>query len=472
MPIVINVATQADLGVFKDLVKALGQAKQATAGFAQATGPYTGGSGRGSKPPQVGPTQMDLFKYFDGMNKATKGGFQSQRDDALRRAFLGAQQRFLQSGDPAALRQMNALSGQVAKLGQGSGGLGQAIQRAIMSTRFGVGGGGGVQPLIGQVANVLGKAGPIGMAVTAGAAVIGTFVGSVQKASESINQFTDGMLSAQTTATTYARISGLGALVGGDPASVARNVINQARNDPWAAQQAMRSGINPFMPDWTQDYGDAFERIARSFQGLSMRDAQLKANQMGSPELAKLAFATPSDVALIKRAMQPLTGKQMQEAAQFSLHAAAAQMSLNRTFDELAGMFLPAATSALKDFTGALSGITKWVAEHESGVRGALGPAAGGEKGWEAIKGYGGIGGNKIWDWIFGPDGKPEKKSSSASNDLRDNTEELRKLNANMRENGIYGGGGRAQRAIPRRARNGHYLNERALREAMQGGLL
>lgn len=444
MPIVINVATQADLGVFKDLVKALGQAKQGVQGFAQSTSPYTGGSGRGAKPPQVGPTQMDLFKYFDSANKVTKGGFQSQRDDALRRAFLGAQQRYAATGDPAALRQMTTLSGQVAKLGQGSGGLGQALLSAVKSTRFGVGGGGGVQPLIGQVANVLGKAGPIGMAVAGAAAAIGTFVSSVQHAAESINQFTSGMLQAQTSASTFSRISGLGSLVGGDPASVAKSVIDRARNDPYAAKHAMQAGINPYMPEWAQDFGASFEQIAKSFQGLSMREAQLKAQQMGNPELAKLAFATPDDIARDKRNATPLSGQQMKDAARFSSAAAQAQDKLNRAFQEVASKFLPAATDALITFTDAISAMIKYMKANEPWIRSILGPAA---------------------SW-------PSDDSKSAKDEMRDNTRELKKLNANMRENGIYGGGDRAQRAVPRRARNGHYLNEKAMREAMRGGLL
>ena len=451
MPIVINVATQADLGVFKDLVKALGQAKQGVQGFAQATGPYTGGSGRGSKPPQVGPTQMDLFKYFDSANKATKGGFQSQRDDALRRAFQGAQQRYLQSGDPAALRQMNALSGQVAKLGQGSGGFGQALMKAIGSTRFGVGGGGGVQPLIGQVANVLGKAGPIGVAVTAGAAVIGTFVGIVSSANEQLRAFTGNMLEANTSATSAQALNKVGSLLGGDMAGRARQFRDTIGSNGIAMDAAMRAGISPIKdPFGRTDYGADFLKALKqvAFAG-SEQEAKRLSQIYGQPDMARAYYLSDSTKQyMLNQSEKAPTKASMQAAEEFTFWLEDFKRVGMEFVREVGAPMLSGLSKVVKFFVGLAQGlkaIGNYIANSavlSALIYGAIGALGGGGDG---------------------------KKAQSA---LDKNTAAI---NANTRAlgdgRGIYGGGQRAQRALPSRIR-GKYLNERAYRQALSTGLL
>lgn len=469
MPIVINVATQADLSAFQKMSQALQQARQqgqqATAGN-QAAG-QSGKTYSSKKPPQVGPTMFEQYKYLDAANKTTGGAFQAQRNQALADAYNAAAQHAQSTGDPKAIAQMGQLANQIQKLNGsgGGGGFMQSLGHLLSNSRFGKG---GIQPRVGDAMELLGKAGPLGMAVGMGASIITGFAAAVSNAADSINEFTSGMLAAQTSSETYSRVQGFSGLLGGDPAQVAKNFMERARSDPYAAQHAMRAGINPYAPDWTQDFGDAFERLAKSFQGLSLKEAQTKANQMGDPNLAKLSFLEASDFKAIADALKPLSGQQMKDAARFSTYAAVAQQSLSNTLQRLASSYLPAATKGLQEFVGVMSGISAIFdkIKDEKWFKIALGAMGNGEKGWEATKSVALGPAAAAWDWL----NAKGKEASSANKDLRDNTNELRKMNANMRENGIYGGGGRAQRAIPSRVR-GPYMNERSYRQALSTGL-
>lgn len=450
MPIVINVATQADLGVFKDLVKALGQAKQATQGFTQSTTPYTGGSGRGAKPPQIAPTQIDVYRYLDAVNRATKGGFQAQRDDALIRAFSGAQQRYTSTGDPAALRQMTALSGQVARLGQGASGFGPALRRAIMSTRFGLGGGGGVQPLVGQVMNVLGKSGPIGVAVAAGAAVIMSFVAVVKSAGDQIKAFTGQMLEANTSATSMQALNRIGSLLGGDMAGRARQFRETIASNGIAMDAAMRAGINPIKdPFGRTDYGADFLKALKQIAFASSEaEARRLAQLYGQPDMARAYYLSDSTKRyMLNQGEKAPSRASMQAAEEFTFWL--------EDFKRVGMEFVREVGAPL---LSGLSKVTRFLVGLAQGLK-SIGEFIANSPILSAIV-YGLIGA------IGGGDGKKVQTA------LDRNTAAI---NANTRalgdQRGIYGGGQRAQRALPSRVK-GLYLNDRVYRQGLSTGLL
>jgi len=460
MAIVINVAAQADLGVFKNLIKALDDAKASMDGFSAAAkqaGKYTGGSGRGPKPgspgpqpgPGQGPTPYDHFRHLDALNRASGGKFQQMRNDALKNAWNAAQQGAA-SGDPGAIGQLGRLAGPMAKMGQG---FGQSFMKMLSSSRFGIGGGGVIPARVGQFVGMLGKAGPIGLAITAAAAALFGLAAIVKSAGEQMRAFTGNMLQANTSASTMQQLNKIGSLLGGDMAQRSRQFRETIGSNGVAMDAAMRAGISPVKdPFGRTDLGADFAKALRQVAGASSEsEARRLAELYEQPDMARAYYLSDSTKNyMFNQAEKAPSKADMQAGEEFTFWLEEFKR-VGMEFVRTVGTPLLSGLSKITQmFTGWAQGLKKVVDF---------------------------IGSNPILRAIFyglvgqlGGDGKSSGNKIERAMDRNTNA-----INANTRAlgdaRGIFGGGQRAQRAIPSKVK-GMYMNQAAYRQALSTGLL
>lgn len=463
MAIKIDIGSQTDLGAFTKLIDALDSVKASIGGVQQqaraSTSAYTGGSGRGSKPAGAGGaggaapmSPLDVYRYFDAANKASGGGFQKQRDDALRNAFADAQQRYQASGDPAALRQMQALSGQIGRLNQG---FARHLGGLIGSTRLnfgGQGGGAGASPLVGRLLGVLGKGGPVGIAAAVLASAFLAVAKAASAAVDRLQAFTSNMLEANTTAETNQQLSRASSALGGNAAQMSRQLRDALEGSGIAKMEAARAGVSPIKdPFGRTDFGADFIRVLKQIAYATPEEARRLAQVYGAPDLARVNMLSDAAKNRMFDTMGSGPSEKSQKAAQeFTFWLAEAKRVGGEFVREFGSQFLKGLTNAMQlisRFAGFLTGFADKIA--------AL------------IKG-GGLAGF-IYDQILGGSesgkGRVERAVEANTKAIQMNTRALGDAR------GVFGGGARAQRAVPSSVK-GMYFNQAAYRAALSTGLL
>ncbi|TXH19683.1 MAG: hypothetical protein E6R03_00235, partial [Hyphomicrobiaceae bacterium] len=251
----------------------------------------SGGGGRGGAPkaPPVQATAYDWANYWQRINRASGGKYKAQQSAAVADAI---QQLHGQAsgGNAGAVRKLAAMQ---AMQMRGQGGIGQKLMNLVYSTRFGIGGGGGVQPLIGRTMQALSAIHP-----AAGAAVTG------------ITLMTTAAMAAAN------RLNGIamGQAIGGGPAGQSAAVNRAAQyfgmSGPELAQRlqsglesgygpgaAARYGINPVGGPYGDNNYNA--KAIKFLRGLgnetSFEEARRRAEMVGIPELADFQKLSKAD---------------------------------------------------------------------------------------------------------------------------------------------------------------------------------
>lgn len=452
MAIVIDIGTQADLGVFSKMVDALTNVQSSVKGVTNQARRGGGGGGfvqsvaNSKPPPQVTATPLQQFKFFDAANKATGGQYKQQANQAARDGFNFYAQHFARTGDPKSLAAMNTLSNHLAKQNQGGG----PMMNLLRSTRFNVG---GVSPLVGRTMDAMeamgprfaAMAGPIGIATLAFTAV-GM---AALSAKDQLTSFTSGMLEAGTSIGTYSQMQRAGSLLGGDMAARAQKFQDAISRGGMAQFQAMQAGINPMGGAFgDRDAGaklmTALKDVANSS---SFEEARRKAMNYGQADMAKsFLLSDEAKKHMFSGANQP-TMESMKQAEEFSFWLEEAKRSGMEFVRVVGTPFLRVMSKVTQFFVTLMEKISGF-------FQSTLGQVI-----IASLGGLAGVG------YLFDGKKKPDTAMDRMTNALHENTRALK----DTRE--VLGGGQRAQRALPSRVR-GQYMNQRAYRQALQGGVL
>lgn len=129
---------------------------------------------------------------------------------------------------------------------------GQALKNAILSSRIGIGGGGGISimPLVGRVSSALSTMGPLGAAANMAVGEIGGLAAISHLAAGKIRELTSARFIGGGSYQETAKAAGLGAALGvGSPeiARMAREFASRSVTDPYARMAAAQTGtFDPF----------------------------------------------------------------------------------------------------------------------------------------------------------------------------------------------------------------------------------
>jgi hypothetical protein len=246
-----------------------------------------GARGSASGAPRAA-TWMDAIAYAKGIN-AMSGGRHKQMVTATAQRAMAHYLPRAQSGDPAAMRAVGRL-GQMLKPGKG---IGQLALDAVMTSRVGMGG--GMMPLVGRLVPLLLKLGPAGIIAAAGLIGVNKALKAV---AEAVRVFDESAARINSTAQRSAAAGGtlgqasamktLERVLGSDPSQAFRET-----GDGLAMAEMARAGINPIRGPYgdINSSGAALKYMQkRIWSASSYEEAQRRAAQVGSPELAGAYF--------------------------------------------------------------------------------------------------------------------------------------------------------------------------------------
>lgn len=254
------------------------------AGGAPRTGSRAPGQPRSASP-------MDFYRFMNGLNTASGGRMQSQRNAVLTRVFQHYQ-ALAGQGDPMAMRAVHSLAPSVAKMSQRPKGFGHHAMQALMTSRVGMGAGGmQIQPLIGRMVSALATVGPAAFAATMGLGAFALAIAPVIGAMHAIQASASSRARLGTTGATMGMIDRISGAVGGDAAAMAQQ-FGQNISSGVGAGFAAQAGINPYSGVFGDfDVGKKFAKYAKFVaMSRSYRQAQQRATAVGTPELANVYY--------------------------------------------------------------------------------------------------------------------------------------------------------------------------------------
>jgi hypothetical protein len=274
-------------------------------------------------------------------------------------------------------------------------------------------------------------------ALIAGAA-IKVVSDSLQFMTEKVFEFVNAAKSYQSLVTNGGgtlgdarRLTGLANGLGDDPQSIARRFGAEFKSTPYKGD-LIRRGINPYRsiynPNGVNDAADA-QTLIKQFLRAPERDAQRMA-RMYSP-LQDFSWARAADPAHQKLLTDAqglsMSPAEIRRAANAQIEYNLAMADFTKIGLTLGKQLLPAATAALKGFQSALDSVLV-VAKIGAAIAGGI-----------PKQGYGMIPGgpNPVID--------AAKANTKAQ---RENTQAIQQLNQSIAA-GKYGGGSRAQGALP-----------------------
>lgn len=125
---------------------------------------------------------------------------------------------------------------------------GQRLMQTVASSRIGAGG--GLMPLIGELGSLVGGAagGPIGLALTVATSALKGFSEAVRVASEGLASFRDAKTLSGGTTQQVASLTALG-LPQGDITGLASSIRERMSRDPFAMHAGMRLGVGVQLPE-------------------------------------------------------------------------------------------------------------------------------------------------------------------------------------------------------------------------------
>lgn len=402
-------------------------------------------AGSSGAPPK-GASPMDVYRFLNGVNSASGGQFQGQRNQALLKAFQHYQSLAM-GGDPSAMRAVSSLGPSVAKMMQPKKGFGQFAMSAIMSTRVGVGAGGvQVMPLVGQTIRALSALSPAVTAVLGPLALMAAGAMAVVGAMNSIFEFSNRVAANGTTPGTQGVLDRM-RFLGGNAQSFGQNISSGT-----GAAFASQAGINPYSGVYGDfDVGAKFAKYAQFVGGSkSYRQAQQRAIAVGSPGLANMYYLSDENK---KDLFDRSRGSSPKDIAT-SVNGAYAMNKMSDAFEKFVNKLAIKFAPAMIRIMTAIGNMLDWLGkvydklpQKFKDVINALGSSP--------LGNAGGV-------------GKTNDKLADANERhiraLEDNT---RALNAGRETTG---GGARAQSVFPGRI-TGNRIGDPAYRRGLEGGI-
>ncbi len=302
----------------------------------------------------------------------------------------------------------------------------------------GIAGGGiaGIGGSVVQFAKLLETASPALVGVTAGLALLGI---AAVEAGSFLRELAQGALSTGSTPGGFAFAQTMGGLAGLDPkgtGGMLQGLRQQISTDPLAMAAAGQFGVRALPPGFgpVPDMGKIFEKLFTGMQGMTTAQKQHFAEQVPAmqPFLAAAEFGRPDQIQRVKQLAQAVGELGSQENVQRAFDLSLAQQELSLQWTQLATtlgtIVLPAVTNIVKGL-GVLLDFSPEKKAFAAFAQGKIG---------EGFK-----------DLAGGNDEKDAKDKHG--NALKDHAAAMEGHTAELRltRNGVFGGGSRAQGAIP-----------------------
>lgn len=393
------------------------------------------------KAPQPAPPPRDplgpmgrLGQADDGLQKALRNGDPSQIFDARVR-----QARAQKSFDQAQ-KLVNPPK---------PPGFAEKLTNVFQSSRFAAG---PLMPLAGQAMKLFGLSGPVGLAVTAGAAAVSVFAEQVKASAESLGQFRSAVLTAGGG--NAGGVAGLAAMgIGPGAAGGMAAEFNAARQTGWGAMAAGPVLPGPLGP---RDQAAELEKFIKTTAKLATFEQRFdKARNMGMPHLIESIELYRRHAASIEKDAAALRAindeKGTQAAADFNDQLRRTSQNFGAIRDAIGKSYLPDLSKGLGFLADKSRDLALWL--NKSGmVAEGLGRILGST--------FGGI---PNWIYLIGKlFGKSTDGADPQTQATKDNTDALNRLH-DVWAQGIYGKGAAAARTMLPQNLRGHTLN-RSLR--------
>lgn len=413
--------------------------------------PSGGGTGQGRQPkPAAGPSMLDLYRYINGLNTASGGKLQPQRNQALAHTFAHYQ-TLASQGNPHAMRAVSSLAPAVARMMKPPKGFRQLAMDALMTSRFGMGAGGvSMMPLIGRTVAAISKLGPAGIAAAGGLGLLAAAIGTVVNSIMAINNSALKMAGAGTTPGTQAILDRLSGVLGGDASQMAQQFGGNISHGIGAGFAA-RAGIQTYSGAYGDfDVGAKFAKYANYVgNSKSYREAQQKAIGVGMPQLANMYYLSAENKKdLASRASQGYS----QQDVTTSVNGAYAINKLKDSFEKLINKIAIRFGPMLIKIMDGIGNMLDWLG-----------------KAWDAVP-------DVVKRMMMGAAGLAGSGSVDSTNKKMAEADDrnIRALNENTRAlkdyREIMGGGDRANSAIPKRI-SGMRLGDPSYRIGLEGGI-
>lgn len=418
-----------------------------------------GGTAPGLRHPSVA-TPMDTFRMLNAL--AGKGPSPLQ---PARNAALGAAYKYYaglaKQGNPIGMRALVQLAPHLHALANPKAppvpkikpppkpkkGFGGLAMQALMTSRFGVSGDGGVSfmPLIGRTVAALSSLGPAGIAAAAGLTALTAQTAVVVHAIQSIGGFATRMAQAGTTPGTQGILDRLGAMFGTSGSQMAQQFAGNISHGVGAGIAA-NMGINPYSGfGGDQDIGAKLAKAAYNIANSSKADARWKAINLGMPELANLRYLNKDNKKDLFNRGRGYSEGEMRTSVNGQYAIGKLHDSFERLMNKLAIRFAPLLIKIMDGISNMLDNLAKAWDNLPEGIKKVIIGAAG----------------------LVGLDDTNDKLAKA-------NHDQVNALNANTRAlNGMretIGGGQRAQKVLPHNIQGGR-LADPSYRIGLEGGI-
>ena len=301
-----------------------------------------------------------------------------------------------------------------------------AAKNAASSAMSNGGGGGG-----GLGSAVASAAGSLSPGVIAGAAIVGTlvvagvalklFADKVNETAESINHFRAAMLTSGGTRGETAKLGSMGNALGLDiseMAQMSRTFASKIASDPQARMFAGRAGIQDLPGAYGKvDKADNLLEFAKFLRSLSEPEA-IRAARAGEVEgLLKLRDVSDETIKALeedaKRTEELNSPERIKQAAELSVATARMSQAFQNLWARISGWAIPILTGFVDGITAATNALNEF-----------------------------------FHFWHVRSDEEYEKTKDNI-NALNKNTSAVNAMKTAFTENGVFGGGSRAQGAMP-----------------------
>jgi hypothetical protein len=425
------------------------------------------------------PGVLTSFQNAQVADAFSRSGYSQMASQAVAHAknSLAQNTAAAYSGDPAAIRQMNAANAIIRRNTQKPAPtLGSKAMNALMTSRLGVGANGlEIAPLIGRLA-------ALNPAVGATLAALGLLALGFKSAYSAINQSIGNRARFGAGAASMNAAAGIVGLEGG---AVAAGVRSAIEGGGLGTAYAMSLGINPLQgPLGSMDYARNANIVMRDIsKSKNYDEARRKAETMGSPELASLYYL--SDARKNRIGKEGPTTTEETTRAMVELNAAMADLikggkqilsdffapifEVFAEFSRFGEVFYSTkngakeSRTAINELMKPLRDFTNWV----KWLREQFERNTKSDEKWE----MGPFGARKVKK---SPEEMAADMRASAESAqvkaLNDNTRSTDRLNHTFRE-GMHGGGARAGASMPR-GLNGFQLGDASYQAAVASGVI
>jgi hypothetical protein len=281
------------------------------------------------------------------------------------RAYAGNDPAAMFDAEVRVLRSRQSLERAQRLLNPERSSIGQRLAQAISTSRFGAG---GVMPLVGRTAAIIGgeaAAGPIGLAVAGATLAINTFSSVIHDATQTVGEFRRAATVTGGTAAQTASIAAMG-VAPGQQGAVAAGLRQQLSTNPMAIMLAQRIGLGFQLP---RPFGTAneaqllqtFQKGIRGLVDLGKAEEALRiAREFGLESLIDEAKVTRR-IRDQRDTEAQVTGRLIEENAQrfrdFDAQSSRFGEALDRLKIQIGGELVPAAGEA----KGALATFLDWL---------------------------------------------------------------------------------------------------------------